>query len=427
MAFPVMSLPDPKNEAEGGIDPLGMAFVAEHLAEAMLPGLTQRMARPRFLTLMSIGAVVTADLELRAADGTPPEIAFEWLVVQALAQVEDEIRRVPGITKARTVIGQALPMTAQRYLKGARIFGFNGVYKTLGVELGLFDDQFRLLLAGERLVGAFEAATGLHGFLSGTSDSEGKKLREKLHQLIVAALTTGEAYPPKGPVLEALTGKLRPDRPTPPEAALLRQLIADPSGGTRGEVFTLVEDPQVLSLLETTAERSVLRVLQPRASPQLRSTLVAIEAFEALARTVQDAFDWIRHLSTQNRTQPISPANLSAGAPDLVAPLRAALDALPAALVGYPGAADLDGLMVHFGTVRTMDELFHAVISRHEFIQRRKLPNGKRSWFERMPDGSAVVRPLYRFEGPPDRGDGGVHFYRLDTVGSFLKDLKAAA
>lgn len=106
MTFPVMSLPDPKNEAEGGIDPLGMAFIAEHMAEAMLPGLTQRMARPRFVTLMSVGAVATADLELRAEDGTTPEIAFEWLVVQALAQVDGEIFRVPGITKARTVMSR---------------------------------------------------------------------------------------------------------------------------------------------------------------------------------------------------------------------------------------------------------------------------------------------------------------------------------
>ena len=76
--------------------------------------------------------------------------------------------------------------------------------------------------------------------------------------------------------------------------------------------------------------------------------------------------------------------------------MRRGLDNLPSALVNYARAAELDGVLSHFASMQTPEQLFDAVLSRHEAAQKRKPPSGKRSWFERTVSGAAIVRPMYR-------------------------------
>jgi hypothetical protein len=428
MALPAVTLPDPKMEAEGGIDPLGVALIADRLADDMLPGMTQRMARPRFVSLMCTSSVITEALDVRAEDGTPPHIAYEWLVVQSFAQLHDEVRRVPGMLKAKAALRDNVPLSPRRYLKSPTIFGFHGVYKTLGVALGVLDEDLRLRPAGERLLLTWEKATGLDGFLSGDKASPGGRLRTRLRELVLEALDQGFSAPPPNAVRDALQTTCRPDQIQAAESAVLRDLLDDARGGTRGEVFRLLVRSDVQKAFTGSYERPFLRFLEPIASPELRSTLAAIEAFERVIRPIQDGFDWIRFLSTKNRLEPLSADSFAELAPPgLVKELpRALADVLPA-VVGRKAAPELDVLVRDFEGVRTLQDLFTATLRRHEQAQRRKPPAGKRPWFERSPEGRALVRPLYRLEEAPSDIERGVYFYRTAAVASFLSDLGGMA
>lgn len=425
MPLPFVTLPDPKTDAEGGIDPLGIAVIADRLADDMLPGLTARMSRPRFLTAIAVASAALDDLEARAEDGTPPFLALEWIAVQAFALMDEEVRRIPGMLKARAALRDGAPMSARRYLKTASVFGFHGVYKTLAKALGIVDDDLHLRPNGERLVSAWEKACGLDGFLAGAKDSPGGKLRARLRASVEEALAQAHAPPPKGVLLELFQQHLRPDTPTKAEAALLHDLFAAPEGGTRGEVFALYQRKEVRGVWEENTERAFLRFVQSQASPELRATLVAIEAFEKVARPVQDALDHALHLSTRQRGA-ISVDDFTAAVPDLLGDLPRALEEARTALVGRSSTAEVESFVADLEGVRTNADLFQAMLRRHEQAQRRKPPNGKRPWFERLADGRVVVRPLYRREEAPPAGDRFVHFYRTFSVMSFLDDLGGA-
>ena len=52
---PYLSVFDPEISGEGGIDPPSLQPLYERLAERILPHITVRMSRPRFLTAMAVG------------------------------------------------------------------------------------------------------------------------------------------------------------------------------------------------------------------------------------------------------------------------------------------------------------------------------------------------------------------------------------
>ena len=56
-------------------------------------------------------------------------------------------------------------------------------------------------------------------------------------------------------------------------------------------------------------------------------------------------------------------------------------------------------------------------------MQRRKPPDGKRPWIERLQRG-AVVRPMYRTDQEPRFDDAYVYDYRSGTASGFLRDLR---
>lgn len=422
----MISLPDPANDAEGGIDPLGVLSIADRFSASMVPGVAQRMSRIRFLSLACAQAVVNEGISSVASDGTTAELVFEWITVQAFAALDDDIRRIPGIGKARAVLRDNAPMTSRAYLKGPKVFGFHGVYKTLGVALGLYDDDLRLMANGERLVSAMEKCGPLAGLLTGKEDTPGGKWGRRMRDLVRDGLEQGAVGRPRNLVFDTVTTALRPDRVTKPEAALLRSLLAADTGGTRGEMFALLDRPEIKARWETVPERALLRSLRSSASPALAVHLDGIEGFEGVVKPLQDAFDWIRFLSSQDRTEPVRPALFAREAPDLVATLREGLEHLPGLIALSPHAALVDSVAVDFAHVRTMSDLFAAVVERHERAQKRKPPNGKRSWFERAADGSVVVRPMYLRAEPPVSGDFAVHLYRAASIFSFLDDLGSA-
>ena len=87
MLMPLLSEADPKESAEGSIDPLGMYPIADLLASRMVPGVRERQKHPRFLTILaaSLSLCGQFDDETVASDGvSEPWMVFEWYVVEGL-------------------------------------------------------------------------------------------------------------------------------------------------------------------------------------------------------------------------------------------------------------------------------------------------------------------------------------------------------
>src|SRR5438067_2412337 len=167
-SLPFLTLPDPPVVGEGALDPLGLATIGEGLADWILPGMTARMSRPRFLTAMAASATVCQGLQEEiAADGvTPAYLVFEWLVVEGFARAAErsEVERTPGIEKARACRRTDFRMSARAYLKAPTVFGFHGVYRRLARHIGIIDQDGILLENGYSLLKTWEREQGLDGF-----------------------------------------------------------------------------------------------------------------------------------------------------------------------------------------------------------------------------------------------------------------------
>jgi len=71
--------------------PLGLYMIADQLATKLVPAVRERMLRIRFLTAITVGALVTEDLEPNERyPDLPPFLVWEWLVVEAM------VRSFPG-------------------------------------------------------------------------------------------------------------------------------------------------------------------------------------------------------------------------------------------------------------------------------------------------------------------------------------------
>jgi hypothetical protein len=87
--IPYRSEFDPEIQGEGSIDPLGLAALADRLADWIFPGMTARMWRPRFLTAMAAASVIVEPFaDALAKDGTtPPWLIFEWYYIEPIARL----------------------------------------------------------------------------------------------------------------------------------------------------------------------------------------------------------------------------------------------------------------------------------------------------------------------------------------------------
>jgi hypothetical protein len=191
---PIGSQFDPSSDAEGSIDPLGLQRTYEHLAERILPFLTVRMSRPRFLTAMSAGARVCSSFRNEVcSDGiTPPWLVFEWILLEAFHRKGSEIwlkdsRGIPGVDKTRGALRQGRRLNHATYLKTAKVFGFHGVYRRLATGLEILNDDLDLDEGAFLLLRAWEEEQELPGFVSGSS-GPGARLRSELERAVGRAL-----------------------------------------------------------------------------------------------------------------------------------------------------------------------------------------------------------------------------------------------
>lgn len=430
--FPFITLPDQETSAEGSLDPLGLSSISDRLANTILPGLRARMSRPRFLTAMAVSASVCEGLEEKiAADGTTfPEIVFEWLLAEGFARSgsQENVRRTPGIDKARACVQSGEPMRAKAYLKNPGVFGFHGVYKPLAVDLGIVDDDFMLSEQGYALLNVWEQEQQVSGFIdraiSGNGSSE---YRATIRAALEDSLNAGQSKRSSAwQGWRFFTGHLLPTQIGKNESDLIWKLLVNSPDCLRGELFNLLAGTNGA---EKQTEREIIQnTLLNQASPQLKARLLQIEAYESFVSLIEDAFGWMRYCSSQAGARTIGHEELTSKdefveiANNLATHLNRAEHKLADAPLSIQ--QEYGRLANFFSGCNTPQNLYEAVLARHTEVQRNKPPEGKREWFERDSSHRIFVRIPYRLDEKPAPRNYWARPYRITAALSFIRDLR---
>ena len=409
---------------EGSLDPLGLAPLADELAELLVPHVRARMSRVRFVTAMAVGAVVAEGFidQVAGDEISSPSICFEWLTIEAFVRRiadEDWTRNIPGSRKARSVVNGGGRLAAGNYLKTPTVFGFNGIYRPLASSLGIVDQE---LLPGERcgaLVTAWERDQGVDGFFDATPGSPGATFRRQLGRAMDDILAAGRCdVSPSAHVLGTLARTLHPDRAGRREREVLRAGLLDAAYPERAELATKV------TAADDGSERDLLEWITRGASTGLADRARAIASYERFAVLLVGVFDAVRHASTNLGLQPLELTKLS----ELPLVEQAAVE-LPSAYakaVDCLSVFDLDGRMAAefglFGEGHPPAHLAETVIAFHDDRQRRKPPAGKRSWFDRIGPG-VVLRQPYLLGQPPALAEQYLHPFRVIALRGFMDEV----
>ena len=427
---PLLTERDPRQSSEGGIDPLGLAAIADALGVRLVPGVRERQAHPRFLTAIATSLAVCAefDEDTIAADRvSEPWQVFEWYLVEGLVRTSEdaETTGLPGSLKAWRALEDGMPLSAKRYLKTPSIFGFHGVYRLLARTLGI-EQGGRLGEAGYELLNVWSKEQGLDGFV-GTASGPGQAIRQKLTDAIRDGLDKGTTARSGGwDGWEFFRQHLAIYGCGAKEASFITgALLKDPVGFRREVIQCLVSEVGGGAWKGIQEERQFHEALRASASEDLRQLLDAISSYETFARLCQDAFDACLCQMTLQRGK-IEPSTLS--------PLPAVQTASREAPKAFDDAL---GKLEAFGQASRFCDLFAPLAERgdetnwvaglvehHLKTQRQKPPNGRLPWFEQSDDGGLIIRPLYRRDEPPDAGDTYVHSYRTRSLWSFASDLR---
>lgn len=429
LLLPLQSEYDPRTTSEGTLDPLGLYTIADALGRLLVPGVRERQSRVRLLTAYAVSLLLSRefDPEEVAADGvSEPWLVFEWHLIEGLVRSlpADELVGLPGRDKAGAAVRAGEHLSATRYLKAPAAFGFHGVYRALARDVGV-EVADQLGETGIELLTAWAEDQGLEGFV-GSSNGEGRRLREVLVDAIRAGLQAGEVARKAGWQGWALLGRhLAPQRVGDRERHVLRRALDAPDAGQRGAVLGyLVSDEGQGPWLRSLCEREFHAGLRARSDARLVALLDAISAYETFSRLLDDAFHACLYEMSLTAGR-VGPAQLGA-APAVVA-----------AAARVPALAD--GLFDHlsqYGQAAALSERFASVLepgdpatwstallSHHRRVQEAKPPAGKAPWCERLDDGSYMVRPAYRVGAAPEEKGMYVHAYRTQPLWSFARDL----
>jgi hypothetical protein len=363
---------------------------------------------------------------------TAPYLVFEWLLTSAFVRAAQSADYVgtPGTLKAKSARDKQDAMSARTYLKAPSIFGFHGVYKPLAREVGILDDDFGLYDAGRELLNIWQEEQKQVCFLkSSTGTGPGDSLRNAFRSAVESGLQKGcldrsETW--QGWNWAAV--HLAPRKAGKKEGQFIYKLLRGGDGSTRGEVFELLREAPDADLSEA---EIVEGYLIPYASAGLRDRLVAIRAFEQFANLLEDAFDWIRYLSSGALFRPINVSDYEQSEPvcAIAAGLELAFDEAVEALEKTPPRIQREfvALCGSFGKVKTPGQLFESVLAHHHKIQDAKPPDGKRDWFEKDANGAAYARPPYRLLKAPSEKRYWRRPYRVSAARLFWADLRKAA
>jgi hypothetical protein len=324
-----------------------------------------------------------------------------------------------------------MKISAKNYLKVPSVFGFHGVYKRLATNLRIVDDDYSLGDNGYALVKIWQQEQRLEGFVdSALPRQSSSNLKRLLRSAVEDGMSHGHTA--RGGGWQGwcfFADHLAPARIGEQEAHFIRQLLLDPAGDRREEVFRLLDIPDNLHLRDEASEANMMQHLLPQASLELAHRFRAIKAFEEACAGIEDAFDWLRYLSTRSRTRALTRAEFTSVAEviQISAELTKRLQSVERLLNDAPQQAQdrFEEVRDFFGRVGNADDLFDAVLRRHSFIQKNKPPEGKREWFEHASNGGVYVRSNYKLDQPPAPRDWWPRPYRLLTARNFCNDLSA--
>ncbi len=420
--LPTFSEYDPGAAGEGSLDPLGLSPLSERLADLIAPGLRARMGNPRFTLLMAVGAYAYQPIvnEISTDGTTTPDIAYEWLVVEALDRSADKnaVRGLPGSQKAKAARRANRRLSARNYLAGPSVFGFNGVYRPYALEARIIDQDKSPGANAEELLTAWERDQGLGGFVTGEPHTPGRELRSSLEAQCHDSLEAGLATAPVGGRLyKTLARTLNPQDMGRGERLVHRNFIMNSSSDVRDEISRhLVELPPVNGLTQPEIVDQLLVV----ASSQAREILTAVAAYETCATRLDNTF---RHMLADavQRGRPFSStqSDQSTYLRESAELVKRLTDRAVESTVALNESLGLDAQQQFrdFLDVTTVHELVDALIERHRLTQEAK---GKRMWIEPLNAGWTVRRPYWS----QDRGltdDEWIHPTRLRTLSAFVE------
>jgi hypothetical protein len=427
LTLPFVTAADPDRAGEGSLDPLGLARIADRLADELAPEVTARMSRIRFVTAIAVASHVLLDpADLVGPDGTPAYLAFEWHVVEAFerSRPESGTDAVPGIQKARARLRESRRhLDAASYLQTPKVFGFHGVYKRLARDFEVVDDDLVLLAPGESLIERWERDQGLDGFSSKRRASAGGKFATTLADEVRRALEKGSVQlGPTSRWWRSISQTLAPGSTGQRERRQLWKWLIDPRHAVRRELVLLIADTQTPDALEREVVEQLLR-LDP--SAELRARLRAVEAFEAAVRPLDDGFRLLRSIASQRTPSPVTSSEVAQHATfervtsELPDALKVATERLEEVGLGV----ELEAALRQLGERMPSTQLVESLLDRHDAVQKEK---GKRPWFERD-DRGFVVRGIGRFDEPFEERVQYLHPYRIYALRSFARDLRHSA
>jgi len=433
MLAPLLSEPDPKQSQEGTIDPLGMYAIADSLALRLAPGVRERQARPRFLTAMAVSFGVCRDFdeERVAKDGvSEPWQVFEWYLVEGLIRTpgaSGRLRQIPGTEKAKTAFRDGVPLSASRYLKTPRVFGFHGVYRTLARELGV-ETLDRLGETGYEILSVWAEEQGLQGFHDSTK-GPGYQRRRSLVDAVEEGLAKGHTCRSAGwEGWGFLAEHLAPDAIGDKEGkALVRALLRDGEGFRQPVIGYLVSPGGQAALSKpdgSLSEKAFHNGLRKVAGDELRYLLDTIQAYERFSRLLQDAFDDCLHEMSQSKRR-LSPHDFGAckSVERASQKISEQFERLLEMLAPYGLGLRFQETFQDISERQSSEAWAASLLEHHRRVQRDKLPDGKAPWFERFDDGTYLIRPAYRRDKPGLHRDEYVHQYRTVPLLSFARDL----
>ncbi len=427
--FPFLTGYDPSGTSEGTLDPLGLYQIADQLAVQLVPAVRERMQRIRFLTAMAVGALVTEQMESdpRQRDASP-YLIWEWLVVEALMREmasDPGIWGVPGTLVARRALNQHGYLDARSYLKTPRVFGFNGVYKRLAVRLGIVDVHLGPGPNAEGLVDAWARDLGLGGLegakptLSRWSGAVRRSLTEKPPR--TKANWDSQAW-------AELASAFAPVGVGAREKRYLRNILLSVDDSKLGALPVLWQ-LQAEFDDEGFREEILHGKLQER-EPEYGPLLQAIRAYEAFARSLQDAFDVLKAEAAKVDTQGFIVSQIARdedfqrsviGLNEYFDTAHRTLPEVPT--VGASMQNIFDQRFSAFSEPLDAETCAMALCSHHIAVQRAKSIDGKRPWFDRIDQERIHIRYAYRDSRRDIQPDRYVHDYRGWPIRRFYSDL----
>ena len=428
--LPFLTTYDPPGSSEGTLDPLGLYMIADRLATRLVPAVRERMQRIRFLTPITVGALVTEDLEPN--DRHPnvlPYLVWEWLVVEAIVRSIDsdgELWGLPGSYVTRKAVEDYNYVDERSYLKTPRVFGFHGVYKRLAIQLGLVDSHLRFRAPhGEELVHQWSRDRGLGRF------DASHALFQKWRRAVEVSLRESPVRTRTSPRWnkddwQELADAFVPHRFKRREKKCITRFLhatGEDQLGALSPIWKLLAELDG----QDYDERTFHEKLHSEAS-EYRIVLDAIAAYESFCRNVTDAFDIARAEGSRQDVQGFPVRKLRQD-PEFQALAERSFALYEEALrqlseVDPLTEAKFIDRFERFAEPLPIEQFALVLCEHHEAIQKEKSRDGKRPWFDRMGPDRIYMRQNFRVERPAIAPDAYVHEYRTTPINRFYRDLQ---